>query len=75
MVMEEVKRAKLRVIERAAGLMGRDELARFLGITKVPLEGFMRGNITIGDDQLRYLSREFDRLSRRRSVSTSARST
>lgn len=75
MVMDEVKRTKLRVMERAAGLMGRDELARFLGIAKFQLEGCMRGDITIGDDQLLNLSRELDRMSRRRSASAGARST
>ncbi len=64
--MNEVWLAKLRVVERAAQLLGREELSRLLNVPPELVDDWLRGNVTMRDNQLLSLSRALDRLSRRK---------
>jgi hypothetical protein len=63
--MNDVRMAKLRVLERAVKLLGRDELARCLNIPTTLVDSWIKGDATMGDTQLLNLSRALDRISRR----------
>jgi hypothetical protein len=62
--MNEVWLAKLRVVERAAQLLGREELSRLLNVPPELVDDWLRGEATMRDNQLLNLSRALDRLSR-----------
>lgn len=62
--MNEVWLAKLRVVERAAQLLGREELSRLLNVPPELVDDWLRGDVTMRDNQLLKLSRALDRLSR-----------
>jgi hypothetical protein len=62
--MNEVWLAKLRVVERAAQLLGREELSRLLNVPPELVDDWLKGEATMRDNQLLNLSRALDRLSR-----------
>lgn len=53
--------AKKSLLQRASTLLGRDELARRLGIPPKLLEAWIRGDATMPDGQLLNLSRVLER--------------
>ena len=56
--------AKKNLLQRASTLLGRDELARRLGISPKLLEAWIAGDATMPDGQLLNLSRVLDRAAR-----------
>ena len=62
--MKQIEARKRYLLERAAKLMGRDELARRLGIPSALFEDWVRGDATMPDGKLMELARVLDKMSR-----------
>jgi hypothetical protein len=56
--------AKKNLLERASTLLGREELARRLGVPAQLLEAWIAGDATMPDGQLMRLARVLDRVAR-----------
>jgi DNA-binding transcriptional regulator YdaS (Cro superfamily) len=56
--------AKKTLLQRASTLLGRDDLARRLGVPPALLEAWIAGDATMPDGQLLNLSRVLDRVAR-----------
>jgi len=56
--------AKRQLLERAARLVGQDELARRLNVTASLLESWTRGDVAMPDGRLMDLARVLDTFSR-----------
>jgi len=56
--------AKKSLLERASTLLGREELARRLGVPAHLLEAWIAGDATMPDGQLMKLARVLDRVAR-----------
>ena len=61
---KQIEARKRYLLERAAKLMGRDQLAQRLGIPTALFEDWIRGDATMPDGKLMELARVLDRLSR-----------
>ena len=61
---KQIEARKRYLLERAANLMGRDELAQRLGIPSALFDDWIRGDATMPDGKLMELARVLDRLSR-----------
>ena len=55
---------KRQLIERAAKLLGQDELARRLNVASSLLGAWLRGEVTMPDGKLMELARALDKISR-----------
>ena len=60
---KQIEARKRYLLERAAKLMGRDELARRLRIPSALFEDWIRGDATMPDGKLMELAHVLDRLS------------
>lgn len=56
--------AKKSLLQRASTLLGREELARRLGVPAELLEAWIAGDATMPDGQLMKLARVLDRVAR-----------
>lgn len=61
---KQIEARKRYLLERAAKLMGRDELAQRLGIPSALFDDWIRGDATMPDGKLMELARVLDTLSR-----------
>ena len=61
---KQIEARKRYLLERAAKLMGRDELAQRLGIPSALFDDWIRGDATMPDGKLRELARVLDTMSR-----------
>jgi hypothetical protein len=57
---------KRQLLERAAALLGRDELARRLNVPSTLLESWIRGDVSMGDGKLMDLARLLDNFARQK---------
>jgi ribosome-binding protein aMBF1 (putative translation factor) len=64
---KQIEARKRYLLERAAKLMGRDQLAQRLGIPSAVFEDWIRGDATMPDGKLMELARVLDMVSREQS--------
>lgn len=57
---------KRQLLERAAALLGREELARRLDVPSTLLESWIRGDASMGDGKLMDLARLLDHFARQK---------
>jgi hypothetical protein len=65
---------KRQLLERAAALLGRDELARRLNVPSHLLEDWIRGDLTMPDGRLMDLARLLDHFAREERAARERRS-
>ena len=63
----QIESRKRYLLQRAAKLMGRDQLAQRLGIPSTLFEDWIRGDATMPDGKLMELARVLDAMSREQS--------
>lgn len=63
----QIEARKRYLLQRAAKLMGRDQLAQRLGIPSALFEDWIRGDATMPDGKLMELARVLDMVSREQS--------
>jgi ribosome-binding protein aMBF1 (putative translation factor) len=64
----QIEARKRYLLQRAAKLMGRDQLAQRLGIPSALFEDWIRGDATMPDGKLMELARVLDTMSREQST-------
>lgn len=60
--MEQTRVSKQRLLQRAAQLVGHDQLAARLGIPRTLLQDWIRGDVTMPDGKLLALASILDKL-------------